>query len=189
FESLEDLFAVLKIAAIVMFMGIAAAAIAGLIDGGKNPIHFPHTVDTFFTTGAAGLWSSLIFAFYAFGGIEIMGLMAMRLREPKKAPMAGKVMILTLASIYVLSLGLAISMVSWRAFNTKESPFVVALDNYHLAFVPHVFNAVLIIAGFSTMVASLYAVTTMVVTLAGDRDAPVFFTLLKHGGTMYPFRP
>lgn len=176
FESLEDLFAILKIAAIVMFIGIAAAAIAGLIDGGKNPIHFPHTIDTFFTTGATGLWASLIFAFYAYGGIEIMGLMAIRLQEPKKAPVAGKVMILTLAFVYVLSLGLAISMVSWHKFSSKESPFVIALDNYHLSFVPHVFNAVLIIAGFSTMVASLYAVTKMVDTLAGDGDAPGFFS-------------
>ncbi|MFP3441464.1 hypothetical protein R0K18_27420, partial [Pantoea sp. SIMBA_133] len=33
----------------------------------------------------------------------------------------------------------------------------------------------LIIAGFSTMVASLYAVTTMLVTLAEENDAPAIF--------------
>jgi L-asparagine transporter-like permease len=85
-------------------------------------------------------------------------------------------MILLLTIVYVISISLAVIMVPLNLFNDKESPFVVALNNYHLPFVPHLFNAVLIIAGFSTMVASLFAVTTMLVTLAGDYDAPHIFS-------------
>ena len=102
--------------------------------------------------------------------------MSYRLKKPKEAPKAGKVMLVSLAAVYVLSIGLAVTMVPLGAFNPKESPFVLALSSDHLAFVPHVFNGVLIIAGFSTMTASLYAVTSMLITLAQEGDAPVIFS-------------
>lgn len=175
FERLENILAVVKIAAIVMFLIIAGAALFGLLDGGRKSTAVPNSLGEFFPGGTIGLWSSFIYAFYAFGGIEIMGLMAMRLRKPKEAPKAGKVMLMTLAGIYLLSLGLAVMMVPWKSFNSKESPFVVALGNYDLPFIPHVFNAALIIAGFSTMAASLFAVTSLLLTLAEDGDAPSIF--------------
>lgn len=176
FDSMENVLSVIKIAAIFMFLGVAGAALMGFIPGGGGrPPVFPHTANTFFPTGYRGLWSGLIFAFYAFGGIEVMGMMAIRLREPKDAPKAGTIMLLLLSVVYVLSIGLAITMVAWSAFDPKRSPFITALGKYPLPFIPHVFNGVLIVAGFSTMVASLYAVTTMLVTLAKDKDAPPLF--------------
>ena len=98
-----------------------------------------------------------------------------RLKKKEDAPKAGTVMLMVLVVVYVLSLGLAVIMVSMGAFNEKESPFVTALAEYHLAFFPHVFNGAIIIAGFSTMTASLYGVTNLLVTLANDGDAPSFF--------------
>lgn len=175
FDRLENILAVIKIAAIFMFLIIAVMALMGWIKGGTQP-RVPGISTALFPTGGLGLWSSLIFAFYAFGGIEVMGVMAIRLKDPQDAPKSGRVMILLLAVVYVLSLGLALTMLSWDQFSTTESPFIVALKSYHLPFVPHVFNAVLIIAGFSTMVASLYAVTTMLVTLSEDHDAPKLFS-------------
>ncbi|PLR98830.1 amino acid permease [Bacillus sp. T33-2] len=174
FERLEDIFAVIKVAAIIMFLVIAFLAIFGVIKGDGAATRIPGTFGEFMPKGLMGLWSALIFAFYAFGGIEIMGIMATRLRHKEDASKAGKVMLLVLTTIYLLSISLAVLMVSWHAFNTKESPFVIALEKYHLPFVPHAFNGAMIIAGFSTMCASLFAVTSMVVTLAKDGDAPRF---------------
>jgi L-asparagine transporter-like permease len=186
FERLEHLFAVIKISAIVMFLIIAAIALFGFFEGGTHAPKVPNSAASIFPNGVSGLWSSFIYAFYAFGGIEIMGLMAMRLRNPKDAAKSGKIMLILLALIYVSSLVLALILVPWHAFNTKQSPFLVALNNYKLPFIPHVFNAILIIAGFSTMVASLFAVTTILVTLAEDRDAPGFFAIkVKHKLPLY----
>lgn len=175
FDRLENVLAVIKVAAIVMFLVIAAAAWMGWLKGGTK-LHVPGSMNALFPTGGKGVWSSLIFAFYAFGGIEVMGVMAVRLKNPKEAPKSGKVMILLLSIVYVLSIGMAVMMVAWNRFSTTKSPFVVALSSYQLPFIPHIFNAVLIIAGFSTMVASLYAVTTMLVTLSEDKDAPKLFS-------------
>ncbi|WP_425415252.1 hypothetical protein [Paenibacillus stellifer] len=131
------------------------------------------------------MWNALIFAFYAYGGIEVLGIMSYRLRKPEEAPKAGRVMLLGLAAVYVLSIGLAVIMVPFNAFNSKESPFVLALSSKYLTFVPHLFNGVLIIAGFSTMTASLYAITSMMITLAQEGDAPKAFS--KKWKNKYPF--
>ncbi|GEL76375.1 amino acid permease [Tenuibacillus multivorans] len=171
---IENIFAVMKLAAIIMFVVIAGAFVLGLFDGVKQ-LHIPRTIDDIFPTGLMGFWASLIFAFYAFGGIEVMGLMAVQLKQPKEAPKSGRVMILTLVIIYAISLILALVLVPWDVFNTEESPFIVALKDFDLGFVPHIFNGALIVAGFSTMVASFYGVTTILVSLAQDGDAPSFF--------------
>lgn len=182
-NKLENILAILKIAAIVMFIIISSLAIFGVIDGSR-PIQFPDSKKDFLPNGIKGLWSSAIFAFYAFGGIEILGLMAAQLKDPKEGPKAGKVMLFTLMVIYLLSIGLAVMMVPWHKFNANESPFVIALDAYHLSFVPHFFNGALIIAGFSTMVASLYGVTSILVTLSEEGDAPASFS--KSGRLQVP---
>lgn len=173
-NKLENILAILKISAILMFIIIALLAIFGVIDGDR-PINYPTSQKEIFPHGIKGLWSAVIFAFYAFGGIEILGLMATKLKDPKEAPKAGKVMLFTLMIIYVISIGLAVVIVPWNQFNTKESTFVVALNAYNLTFVPHFFNATLIIAGFSTMTASLYGVTSVLVTLGEEGDAPASF--------------
>jgi L-asparagine transporter-like permease len=174
-NKMENILAILKISAILMFVIIAALAIFGVIDGDR-PISYPDSQTDILPHGLKGLWSAVIFAFYAFGGIEILGLMATNLKNPDEAPKAGKVMLFVLTFIYVLSIGLAVLMVPWKEFNSKESPFVVALDTYHLSFVPHFFNAALIIAGFSTMTASLYGVTSVLMTLGEEGDAPACFS-------------
>jgi L-asparagine transporter-like permease len=176
FDKVENILAVIKTAAILMFIVLAAAAMFGWINGRGTHPGFPANTKEIFPEGLKGFWSSLIYAFYAYGGIEVIGLMAMQLKKKEDAPKAGKIMLLVLMVIYVLSLGFAVMMVSLHAFNEKESPFVTALSGYHLPFFPHVFNGAIIIAGFSTMTASLFGVTTLLVTLAEDGDAPSFFS-------------
>ncbi|MFE8702684.1 amino acid permease [Cytobacillus sp. FJAT-54145] len=185
FEKIENLLGVIKISAILMFIIIAILAILGIIDGQKGIKDLPNAMSELFPHGIKGLWASLIFGFYAFGGIEIMGIMATRLKNKADAPKAGKIMLVVLTTIYLLSLGLAVTMIPWTEFSDKKSPFVTALHEYdNLAFVPHVFNGALIIAGFSTMSASLFAITTMLVTMAEEKDAPA--KLAKKGRFKVP---
>ncbi len=174
FDRLENGFAVIKVAAIVMFIILALLACFGWIHPHGKASH-PHLPKVFMPHGLTGLWSSLIYALYGFGGIEMMGLMAIRLQNKKEAPKAGRIMLIVIVLIYILSIGLAVYMVSWRAFTANESPFVIALNDYQLSFFPHIFNGALIIAGFSTMSASLFSVTSMLATLGKEGDAPSFF--------------
>ncbi|MFJ8259185.1 amino acid permease [Peribacillus asahii] len=176
FDKVENVLAIIKTAAIVMFIILAAAAVFGWIHGDVKHAGFPNSTKELFPEGWKGFWSSLIYAFYAYGGIEVIGLMAMRLKKKEDAPKAGIIMLIVLIIIYIISLGLAVYMAAHGAFNSKESPFVTALDKYHFNFFPHVFNAAIIMAGFSTMTASLFGVTTLLATLADGGDAPAVFS-------------
>jgi L-asparagine transporter-like permease len=175
FDKIEDVLAVVKFAAIVMFIILAVVALFGWISGDAKQPNLPTKANELFADGFKGFWASLIYAFYAYGGIEVIGIMAIQLQKKEDAPKAGKVMLLGLTVVYVLSLGLAVTMVSLDSFHEKESPFVTALADYQLPFFPHVFNGAIIIAGFSTMTASLFGVTNLLVTLANDGDAPSLF--------------
>jgi L-asparagine transporter-like permease len=174
FERIENIFGVVKTAAIFMFIIMAVIVIwksGG--EAGKGEV-FSKNYGNFFSEGITGIWLALLYAFYAYGGIEVMGLLAIDLKDPAEAPRSGRVMIITLTAIYVASIGLALALISWEKFHTKESPFITALKPYDLPYVAHLLNGILIIAGFSTMVAALYAVITMLMTLADDQDAPSF---------------
>ncbi|MFM9329800.1 amino acid permease [Paenibacillus mesotrionivorans] len=172
FDRLENTLAVMKTAAILMFLIIAGLALAGVLTPKEHGAAMP---GEWLPKSYTGLWSALIFSFYAFGGIEVIGLLTTRLKKPEDAPKSGKVMLLALAVLYVLSIGFVLLLEPWTSYTSDESPFIISLAEYNLPFVPHLFNAVLIVAGFSTMTASLFAVTTMVVTLAKDHDAPAVF--------------
>ena len=181
FDKVENLLAIIKTSAIVMFIVLAVAALVGVgwIQGEAHHPGIPNSAAAFFPEGLKGFWASLIYAFYAYGGIEVIGLLATRLKKKEDAPKAGMIMLLVLVVIYVMSLGLAVIMAKHGAFHHKESPFVTALSQYDLAFFPHVFNGAIIIAGFSTMTASLFGVTTLLVTLAECGDAPTYFSKKK----------
>ncbi|MDQ0155041.1 amino acid permease [Robertmurraya andreesenii] len=176
FERAQNIFAVIKIAAILMFIILAVAVLFGLFGGSSKDFTIPNTMDKFFPKGMMGLWSSLIYGFYAFGGIEIMGIMAPRLRNREDTQKSGAIMLMMLVIVYLISLTFATGLVSVDQFSSDESPFKSALERYKIGFFPHVFNGGIIIAGFSTMTASLFAVTSMLVTLSKDGDAPRFFS-------------
>lgn len=175
FNKAENFFAVIQLAAIVMFIIIALCAVFGAIKGaGPNP-NLAMEMSKIFVKGFRGFWASLIYAFYAYGGIEVIGLMAMQLKKKEDTPKSGTVMLIVLTIIYVASLILAVSLVGYGAFTEEESPFVTALKDYKLALFTHIFNACIIIGGFSTMTASLFAVTHLLVTMSDNGDAPVAF--------------
>ncbi|MER1956808.1 MAG: amino acid permease [Solibacillus sp.] len=179
FGKLESVFAVMKIAAILMFIVIAILALTGVIGGNSNA-NMPGTVKGFFPNGFIGFWSALIFAFYAHAGIEVMGIMAIHLKKKEDAPKSGKVMLGLLGIIYVTALSLALLLKPYDKFKENKSPFVEALSGIHnIEFFPHVFTAAIIIAGFSTMSASLFSVTTILVTISEDGDAPKIFSQQK----------
>src|SRR5258708_700513 len=105
-----------------------------------------------------------------------MGIMAAELRNPKEAPKSGLFMIVTITVLFILSIGLALLLTPLDQITTQESPFVSALKDLKYHLLVHIFNGVLIIAGFSGLVASLYSVTLMMSMIADDGDAPKLFT-------------
>ncbi|MBP1999880.1 L-asparagine transporter-like permease [Paenibacillus shirakamiensis] len=165
----ENMFAIVKIAAVLMFIGVAGVAV---FQGGKEVVPLPKTTDAWLKGGWTGAWKGLLYSFYAFSGIEVMGFMAMNLKNPKDAPKSGRIMLIAIAVLYILSIGLAMMFVPIESVTQEESPLILALEAIGIKMLVHILNGVLIIAGFSILVASLYGVSTMLVTLSEDGDAP-----------------
>lgn len=186
-EKTEYFLAVMKVSAIVLFIFMALAIWLGWFDW--NASWTPRTLSwkNLISPGVMGMWRGLIYVFYAFAGIEVMGLMASGLREPNKAIRSGFVMILSVSLLYLASIGLLLLLIPLDQLQKEGSPFILGLTSLGFHALVHVFNAVLIIAGFSTMVASLYGITLMLVTLADDGDAPKCFINKKPEGKIpYP---
>ena len=176
FGKVESIFAIMKIAAIFMFIVIAILALTGVLEGDPKA-GIPQSAKEFFPNGIIGFWSALLFAFYAHGGIEVMGVMAVHLKNKEDAPKSGKVMLSLLGLIYVTALSLALLLTSYDDFKADKSPFVEALSGFkNIEFFPHVFTAAIIIAGFSAMSASLFSVTTILQTMSEGGDAPKIFS-------------
>ncbi|SFM37132.1 L-asparagine transporter [Paenibacillus sp. 1_12] len=168
-NKVENLLAIVKIAAVVMFILVAGYAfLQGT--GGVKPIR--HSAAEWFDSGWLGAWKGILYAFYAFGGIEVMGFMAVDLRDPKEAPKAGRVMLLAITVLYVFSIGLALLFVTKEGVTPDKSLLIAALEVMGLPYLVYVLGGVLVIAGFSILVASLYAISTMLMALAEDGDAP-----------------
>lgn len=184
FENFQNIFGALKAAAIIMFI-IVAVVIIMRGTSSTTMASLQANYEAFFSQGIKGIWLGLLYAFYAYGGIEVMGLMVIDLKNPKEAPKAGRIMLSVITIIFIMAIALALALVAWKDFSIDESPFITALQGYHIPFVADIFNGVLIIAGFSTMVASLYAVITILTTLAEDHDAPAI--LAKKGKMKVPF--
>lgn len=90
-----------------MFIVLAVLVITGVI-GKDDHMHTPDGMSDIFSNGVMGLWTGLIYVFFAFAGIEVMGLMAAELKDPKEAPKAGKVMLTTVATLYTISIAMAL---------------------------------------------------------------------------------
>lgn len=175
FEKTVDILAIVKLAAIVMFIVLACLVIPGVLGSENAHMHTPNNLQDVFKGGAMGIWTSLIFVFFCFSGIEVMGIMAAELKDPKEAPKAGKFMIITITILFIASIGLVLLVTPMEQISTQESPFVTALKDLHYQVLVHIFNGVLIIAGFSGLVASLYSVTLVMSMIAEEKDAPKFF--------------
>lgn len=167
--------AIVKIAAILMFIILACLVIPGFLGADNAHMHVPRNIGDAFKGGSMGLWTSLIYVFFCFAGIEVMGIMAGELKNPKDAPKSGRLMVITITVLFISSLGLALLVTPIEQITTQESPFVSALKDLHYHVLVHIFNGVMIIAGFSGLVASLYSVTLVISMIADEGDAPKLF--------------
>ena len=97
-------------------------------------------------------------------------------QKPEDAVKSGRVMLLSVSTLYIVSIALILVLLPANKITPDESPLVQSMSIIGLSVFVHILNGVLIIAGFSTMVASLYAITSMLVKLGEDGDAPKLLT-------------
>lgn len=176
FGTIESYLAILKLSALFAFILFALLVLVG----GKSALFHSLSVHSpfqagMFPNGFTGFWASMIFVLLSFGGIEIVGLTAEKLRDEREVTKAGYTLVIALVIVYLLSILSILLLAPWKAISSSESPFVTALSIFRIPAVGGIFNFVILTAAFSTMIGALYSMTTVLAALAADHDAPKLF--------------
>ncbi|MGG3468318.1 amino acid permease [Neobacillus pocheonensis] len=172
FGKIESLFGILKLSTLIIFIFFGLLILFHMIAPQPHPLDVRNVWTPLIPNGIAGMWAALIFTFFSFGGIEVMGVASSELKNKSEIQKAGSIMLMALVAVYILSIFFILYFVSWTKINESQSPFVTALTVFHIPYIDSLFNVIIISAAFSTMVGALFSVTNILISLAEDRDAP-----------------
>ncbi len=130
FGAVEYWFSVIKIAAIVGFILLAAYVVFGapeLVSGGAQRAGFHHYTahGGFFPKGLWGMWVAVIISIFSYLSIEMIAVAAGEAEDPERAvTRAFRSTMLRLVLFYLLTLALMLAIIPWTAAGHDQSPFV-----------------------------------------------------------------
>ncbi|KAK6369391.1 hypothetical protein LTS17_009734 [Exophiala oligosperma] len=135
-----------------------------------------------------GLFSTLIFAAFSYGGVEMVALAAGEAVDPRKnIPKAVKRLFWRIVIFYVLgSLAISVLVPSNDQELGSASPWVIAIRNAEIRVLPSIINAVIITSAFSSANAFLYVGSRYLFGLALHHQAPrIFLKCTSRGVPIY----
>jgi GABA permease len=175
----EFWFAGIKVAAIIIFIVLAALFIIGVIPGGGVGISNLYDEGGFFPNGSLVMFSGVVTVIFAFVGAEIVTIAASESNEPERGiARATNQVIIRILLFYVVSVFFVACVVPWNITFAEEvirSPFTVAFERMGIPFAPDIMNFVVLTAVLSVLNSSLYTTSRMLFALTRHNDAPQFF--------------
>jgi GABA permease len=169
----EFWFASIKVAAILVFIAIAAGWLLG-IGGGDSPGLSNLTAhDGFFPAGPVTVFSGVVIVIFAFVGAEIVTIAAGESSEPERAvARAVNSVVARVFVFYVLAVFLVVCVVPWNDAKLGSSPFIAALDRIGIPGSADIMNAIVVTAVLSCLNSGIYTASRMLFALARRGDAP-----------------
>jgi len=145
-----------------------------------------------FANGFKGVCACFIAAAFSLGGTEFAVLSASSFSNPSKAiPTATKQVFYRLLIFYFLSIfivGLLVPfdsnrlMGSGKSHEAPISPYVIAIETAGIKVIPHIINAVILIAVLSVGNSALYSSSRTFYSLAQQGFAPKWFDYVDRNG-------
>ena len=181
FGEFEFWFAILKVAAIVLFLGVGAALLLGILPDVASPGLANLTTD-FAPQGLAGIASALFVVIFAFGGTEIVSVAAAETEDPEHS--VGKAIRTVLWRILVFYIGsvFVIAAVLPATSEDLASPFAGVLAAARIPGAATAITLVAVVALLSALNANLYGASRMVYSLSQRAEAPRFLSRLAGAG-------
>ncbi|MGM9471036.1 amino acid permease [Pseudarthrobacter sp. YS3] len=185
FGEFEFWFAILKVAAIVLFLAVGAALLLGLLPEVASPGLANITTD-FAPAGLGGIATALFVVIFAFGGTEIVAVAAAETEDPQHS--VGKAVRTVLWRIVVFYFGsvFVIAAVLPATAEGLASPFAGVLDAARIPGAGTAITLVAVVALLSALNANLYGASRMVHSLAQRGVAPRFLATLGKAGVPMP---
>jgi GABA permease len=176
----EFWFAGIKVAAIILFIVLAALFVIGILPGGGIGLTNLYAKGGFFPNGGLVMFSGVVTVIFAFVGAEIVTIAASESNEPERGvARATNQVIYRILLFYVVSVFFLAAVVPWNTTFAEEvikSPFTIAFEKMGIPFAPDIMNFVVLTAVLSVLNSSLYTTSRMLFALTRHNDAPGFFT-------------
>ena len=156
----EYWFAMIKIAAIVLFAAVGAGVLFG---GQARPVA---GTGGLMPMGVSGILLGVSFVIYSFVGVEIVGVTSGEAERPgRTVPAAFTRLVASLSLVYLVTTALLVTLVPWRELGVGESPFVRVLASVGLPGAAFLMNAVVLSAALSSANANLYLISRTLFSL------------------------
>ncbi|KAL7623507.1 hypothetical protein AAE478_007190 [Parahypoxylon ruwenzoriense] len=185
----ENVFAIFKMTVLSTFIVVAA-----LLVGNAIPIETLPREDLgarlwkrdAFKNGSAGFLFTFMNAGMAYGGTEMLGLLAAECESPQRAMrLASKIVPTRIVWLYLLPivmLGFVLDIPrDERLQSSKLSPFVIAMDQAGLAILGTIFNGIIAVAVFSMANASVFASSRVLHIISKQGMGPPLFAKIIWG--------
>ncbi len=187
FGELEFWAALIKVAALVIFLVVGTVFLAGrfrldgqatgitvLADGGLFPVGLLPLVTV--TTGVV----------FAYSAVELIGTAAGETERPAEImPRAINSVIARIAVFYVGSLVLLGLLLPYKAFAAGVSPFVTFFSKLGVAGADSMMNLVVLTAAFSSLNAGLYSTGRILRSMSANGSAPAVAARISGNGVPY----
>jgi amino acid transporter, AAT family len=178
FGEFEYWFAMIKVVAILAFIGFGIVVLFGLMPSAPSPgLRNFTTGGGFFAHGWTGVWMAMCFVIVSYIGTEVVAVTAGEAQAPDDAvPKAMRRMVFRLILFYVGSMIVLVGVVPWMSIqpgaNVTASPFVSVFRLMRIPAATHLMNFVVITAALSSMNCDLYLATRMIFSLSRGGYAP-----------------
>lgn len=168
----EFWFASIKVAAIIVFMALAASFTLGLTSDAPTYTNLV-SHGGFLPFGWSAVIAGVPMVIFAICGAEIATIAASESDEPARgvASMTRSVIIRVL-TFYIGSILLIVCVVPWNSLVAGSSPFVATMDFMHIPYAGDIMNAVVLVAVLSCLNSGLYVASRVVFSLAQRGEAP-----------------
>lgn len=188
FGEMEFWFAIIKVAALVVFMLIGIFLVVTQHDIGGHTPGLSTIGDNggIFPTGVMPMLLLIQGVVFAYASVELCGVAAGETENPEKImPKAINSIMWRVGLFYVGSVVLLALLLPYTAYSGDQSPFVTVFDKLGIPGAAGVMNLVVLTAALSSLNSGLYSTGRILRSMSMSGSAPRFTGVMNKGGVPY----
>ena len=168
----EFVLSMIKVLALAAFIVIGICAILG-IGFHSHGVTQLTAHQGFFPKGTGVVLTALLTVFFAYVGIELVGVTAEESVNPARdVPRALFYTVGIVVGLFVIGIFILMAILPWASAGTSSSPFVDAIKSLNIPVVATIFNWIVISASVSSVDGALYTASRMLFTQAREGNFP-----------------
>ncbi|WP_207605980.1 amino acid permease [Paenarthrobacter ureafaciens] len=188
FGELEFWFALIKVAALVIFLlvGTYFVIFGTPVDGQQVGLSLISDNGGIFPNGLLPMIILMQGVIFAYASIELVGTAAGETENPEKImPKAINAVVFRIAVFYVGSVILLALLLPYTAYESGVSPFVTFFGSIGIQGVDVIMNLVVLTAALSSLNAGLYSTGRILRSMSVNGSAPKFASRMNKAGVPY----